>query len=114
MNDILDVALEQRLGGADGELIDALCEEITRLRNKEALVTSSDKWIVDHDQQVRDAALKDAAEQCRQIAEWNNDISEYQQAAEWCRDLILEMRVAGRKKAANGTELTGAASSRPR
>lgn len=37
MEDILDVAIAQRIGGADGELIDALCKEITRLRNKAAV-----------------------------------------------------------------------------
>jgi len=42
MKDILDVAMEQRIGGADGELVDALCAEISRLRNKEAVA-----WMVD-------------------------------------------------------------------
>ena len=30
--DVLDVALSQRIGGADGELVEALCDEVTRLR----------------------------------------------------------------------------------
>ena len=30
--DVLDVALAQRIGGADGELVEALCEEVARLR----------------------------------------------------------------------------------
>ena len=39
--DILDRALAQRIGGADGELVEALCEEIVRLRavpTREAVV----------------------------------------------------------------------------
>lgn len=31
-NDILEFALSQRIGGLDGELIEALCEEIIKLR----------------------------------------------------------------------------------
>ncbi len=34
--DILEHALAQRIGGADGELVEALCEEVKRLREIEA------------------------------------------------------------------------------
>ena len=30
--DVLDAAIAQRIGGADGELVEALCEEVARLR----------------------------------------------------------------------------------
>lgn len=49
MKDILDIALAQRIGGADGELIDALCSEISRLRNREAVA-----WMVDDSITVRE------------------------------------------------------------
>lgn len=42
MKDILDMAMAQRIGGADGKLVDALCAEIIRLRNKEAVA-----WMVE-------------------------------------------------------------------
>jgi large-conductance mechanosensitive channel len=31
--DILELAIAQRIGGADGEIVDALCAEISRLRS---------------------------------------------------------------------------------
>lgn len=32
MTDILEIGRSQRIGGLDGELVDALCDEIERLR----------------------------------------------------------------------------------
>ncbi len=47
--DILDIAIAQHIGGKDGEIVEALCAEICRLRSKDAVA-----WIVEDGMTVRE------------------------------------------------------------
>ena len=47
--DILEIAIAQRIGGADGELVEALCAEICRLRSKEVVA-----WMVEDGITIRE------------------------------------------------------------
>ena len=47
--DILEIAIAQRIGGADGEMVEALCAEICRLRSNEVVA-----WVVEDGITIRE------------------------------------------------------------